>query len=130
LSLIVLAAGFEALLALYMNVERIGRYLQAFQEPSTGALDAQFESTLQCLPHPSTFFQSSVAGIQMEIGVMSSSTARSSIASVFRDKQRARSARKTSSTSKRWRVQKCKSLFHSSPHGDNDPIAWSAQFNQ
>jgi hypothetical protein len=65
--LIVLAAGSEAVLALYMNVERIGRYLQAFQEPSTGTLDAQFQSTLQCLPHPSRFFQSSVAGMPMEI---------------------------------------------------------------
>jgi hypothetical protein len=35
-------AGFEATLALYMNVERIGRYLQAFQESSTGPLDAPF----------------------------------------------------------------------------------------
>jgi hypothetical protein len=38
--LIVLAAGFEATFALYMNVERIGRYLQVFHEPSTGALEA------------------------------------------------------------------------------------------
>jgi hypothetical protein len=38
--LIVLAAGFEATLALYLNVERIGRYLQVFHEPSNGALEA------------------------------------------------------------------------------------------
>jgi hypothetical protein len=34
--LLVLAAGFEAIFALHVNVERIGRYLQAFHEP-TGA---------------------------------------------------------------------------------------------
>ena len=38
--LLVLAAGFEATFALYLNVERIGRYLQVFHEPSTGALEA------------------------------------------------------------------------------------------
>jgi hypothetical protein len=30
--LLVLAAGFEAIFALYLNVERIGRYLQVFHE--------------------------------------------------------------------------------------------------
>jgi hypothetical protein len=30
--LLVLAAGFEAIFALHMNVERVGRYLQAFHE--------------------------------------------------------------------------------------------------
>lgn len=34
--LMVLAAGFEALFALHVNVERIGRYLQVFHEPSGG----------------------------------------------------------------------------------------------
>jgi hypothetical protein len=34
--LIVLAAGFEAVFALHVNVERIGRYLQAFHEPAGG----------------------------------------------------------------------------------------------
>jgi hypothetical protein len=32
LPLVVLAAGFEAIFALYLNVERIGRYLQVFHE--------------------------------------------------------------------------------------------------
>ena len=34
--LLVLAAGFEAVFALHMNVERIGRYLQVFHEPDGG----------------------------------------------------------------------------------------------
>src|SRR5215217_9388696 len=34
--LLVLAAGFEALFALHMNVERIGRYLQVFYEQQGG----------------------------------------------------------------------------------------------
>jgi hypothetical protein len=34
--LIVLAAGFEAVFALHVNVERIGRYLQAFHENGRG----------------------------------------------------------------------------------------------
>jgi len=34
--LLVLAAGFEAVFALHVNVERIGRYLQVFHEPSGG----------------------------------------------------------------------------------------------
>ena len=34
--LLVLAAGFEALFALHLNVERIGRYLQAFHEENGG----------------------------------------------------------------------------------------------
>jgi hypothetical protein len=34
--LIVLAGGFEAIYALHLNVERIGRYLQVFQEPGAG----------------------------------------------------------------------------------------------
>jgi hypothetical protein len=34
--LLILAAGFEAIYALYTNVERIGRYLQVFHEPSAG----------------------------------------------------------------------------------------------
>jgi hypothetical protein len=34
--LIVLAAGFESLFALHLNVERIGRYLQIFHEPDGG----------------------------------------------------------------------------------------------
>lgn len=34
--LLVLAAGFEALFALHMNVERIGRYLQVYYEPDGG----------------------------------------------------------------------------------------------
>lgn len=39
--LLVLAAGFEAIFALHMNVERIGRYLQAFHEtdPSPAGAD-------------------------------------------------------------------------------------------
>ena len=36
LPLIVLAAGFEAIYALHINVERIGRYLQVFHEPDGG----------------------------------------------------------------------------------------------
>jgi hypothetical protein len=32
--LLVLLAGFEAIFALHVNVERIGRYLQVFHEPS------------------------------------------------------------------------------------------------
>ena len=34
--LLVLAAGFEAILALHINVERIGRYLQVFHEEAGG----------------------------------------------------------------------------------------------
>jgi hypothetical protein len=34
--LLILAAGFEAIFALHMNVERIGRYLQVFHEPDGG----------------------------------------------------------------------------------------------
>jgi hypothetical protein len=34
--LLVLAAGFEAIYALHLNVERIGRYLQVFHEPDGG----------------------------------------------------------------------------------------------
>ncbi|HEX5473044.1 MAG TPA: hypothetical protein VFX12_00160 [Vicinamibacterales bacterium] len=34
--LMVLAAGFEAVYALHVNVERIGRYLQTFHEPDGG----------------------------------------------------------------------------------------------
>jgi hypothetical protein len=34
--LLVLAAGFEAIFALYTNVERIGRYLQVFHEDDGG----------------------------------------------------------------------------------------------
>ncbi|HYT69236.1 MAG TPA: hypothetical protein VEL51_22635 [Vicinamibacterales bacterium] len=36
LPLLVLAAGFEAIYALHINVERIGRYLQVFHEPEGG----------------------------------------------------------------------------------------------
>lgn len=36
LPLVVLAAGFEAIYALHINVERIGRYLQVFHEPGGG----------------------------------------------------------------------------------------------
>lgn len=32
----VLAAGFEAIYALHVNVERIGRYIQVFHEPDGG----------------------------------------------------------------------------------------------
>jgi fatty acid desaturase len=34
--LLVLAAGFEAVFALHLNVERIGRYIQVFHEPDGG----------------------------------------------------------------------------------------------
>ena len=34
--LLVLVAGFEAVFALHLNVERIGRYLQVFHEPDDG----------------------------------------------------------------------------------------------
>jgi hypothetical protein len=34
--LLVLAAGFEAIYALHINVERIGRYIQVFHEPDGG----------------------------------------------------------------------------------------------
>jgi hypothetical protein len=34
--LLVLAAGFEAIFALHLNVERIGRYLQVYHEPDGG----------------------------------------------------------------------------------------------
>jgi hypothetical protein len=34
--LLVLAAGFEAIYALHVNVERLGRYLQVFHEPEGG----------------------------------------------------------------------------------------------
>jgi hypothetical protein len=34
--LLVLAAGFEAIFALHLNVERIGRYLQVYYEPDGG----------------------------------------------------------------------------------------------
>src|SRR5262245_59340045 len=34
--LLVLVAGFEAIFALHLNVERIGRYLQVFHEPVDG----------------------------------------------------------------------------------------------
>ncbi len=34
--LLVLAAGFESIYALHVNVERIGRYLQVFHEPNGG----------------------------------------------------------------------------------------------
>jgi fatty acid desaturase len=36
LPLLVLAAGFEAVYALHVNVERIGRYIQVFHEPNGG----------------------------------------------------------------------------------------------
>lgn len=36
LPLLVLAAGFEAVYALHINVERIGRYLHVFHEPDGG----------------------------------------------------------------------------------------------
>ena len=36
LPLIVLAAGFEAIYALHVNVERIGRFIQVFHEPEGG----------------------------------------------------------------------------------------------
>jgi len=36
LPLLVLVAGFEAIFALHVNVERIGRYLQVFHEPDGG----------------------------------------------------------------------------------------------
>jgi hypothetical protein len=36
LPLVVLAAGFEAIYALHVNVERIGRYIQVFHEPEGG----------------------------------------------------------------------------------------------
>ena len=36
LPLVVLAAGFEAIYALHINVERIGRYIQVFHEPEGG----------------------------------------------------------------------------------------------
>jgi hypothetical protein len=36
LPLLVLAAGFESIYALHVNVERIGRYLQVFHEPDGG----------------------------------------------------------------------------------------------
>lgn len=36
LPLLVLAAGFEAIYALHVNVERIGRYIQVFHEPGDG----------------------------------------------------------------------------------------------
>jgi hypothetical protein len=36
LPLLVLAAGFEAIYALHINVERIGRYIQVFHEPGGG----------------------------------------------------------------------------------------------
>ena len=35
-SLVVLAAGFEAIYALHVNVERIGRYIQVFHESGSG----------------------------------------------------------------------------------------------
>src|SRR6476619_2001167 len=34
--LLILVAGFEAVFALHVNVERIGRYLQIFHEPDGG----------------------------------------------------------------------------------------------
>jgi hypothetical protein len=34
--LLILVAGFEAIFALHVNVERIGRYLQVFHEPDGG----------------------------------------------------------------------------------------------
>jgi len=34
--LLVLVAGFEAIYAMHLNVERIGRYLQVFHEPAGG----------------------------------------------------------------------------------------------
>ena len=36
LPLLVLAAGFESIYALHVNVERIGRYIQVFHEPEGG----------------------------------------------------------------------------------------------
>jgi hypothetical protein len=36
LPLLVLASGFEAIYALHVNVERIGRYIQVFHEPDGG----------------------------------------------------------------------------------------------
>jgi len=38
LPLLVLAAGFETLFALHVNIERIGRYVQAFHEPASSSL--------------------------------------------------------------------------------------------
>ncbi|PYR59774.1 MAG: hypothetical protein DMF85_06955, partial [Acidobacteria bacterium] len=36
LPLLVLTGGFEAIYALHVNVERIGRYIQVFHEPTGG----------------------------------------------------------------------------------------------
>ena len=43
LPLVVLAAGYEAIFALYLNVERIGRYLQVFHETGDGAAGGEWE---------------------------------------------------------------------------------------
>lgn len=46
ISLVVLAAGFEAVHALHVGVERIGRYLQVFyEEASAAASAARWETT-------------------------------------------------------------------------------------
>ncbi len=43
--LLVLVAGFEAVFALHVNVERIGRYLQVFHETSDAKSEARDEAT-------------------------------------------------------------------------------------
>jgi hypothetical protein len=45
LPLLVLAAGFEAVFSLHLNVERIGRYLQACYEPAPAPGSPRWEST-------------------------------------------------------------------------------------
>jgi hypothetical protein len=80
--LMVLAAGFETLFALHVNVERIGRYVQAFHEPggagwehvamafarqaSTGAPDPLF-GRLFTLAASVNFFPAALGGEPWEI---------------------------------------------------------------
>jgi hypothetical protein len=50
LPLLVLAGVFEAVLALHVGVERVGRYIQVFHE--TGAAEARWEQTAMAFGRP------------------------------------------------------------------------------
>jgi hypothetical protein len=50
--LVVLAAGFEAVFAAHVGVERVGRYLQAFYEPGPPSLPMWEHVAMAGVPHP------------------------------------------------------------------------------
>jgi hypothetical protein len=82
--LIVLAAGFEAIFALHVNVERVGRYLQVFHEEDAGwehvamrfaerfpgaGPDALF-TRLFILTISVNFLPAALGGVWLEVGVV------------------------------------------------------------